>query len=133
MKEKKVEIIFAQRCEVQDGSGVVFEEGEIVTMPEPSANHWISRNKARVTVPADHEAPEENVSGKDDPPATDSTLPVTEFTPPFTEHHQAFGNWQVLDATGKLAAGTANKADEGSLDRAGAVSKAAELNADAEL
>ena len=39
-------IMFLEECEPKDGSGVVYEKGDVKTLPAPSANHWIKRGKA---------------------------------------------------------------------------------------
>lgn len=40
---------FLQRRVVQDGSGTVYEAGQVVNLPPDSCEHWVSRGIAEYT------------------------------------------------------------------------------------
>lgn len=44
----KVKIKFSQAVAVQDNHGTVYTEGQVVDLEERSANHWLTRGKAKV-------------------------------------------------------------------------------------
>jgi len=43
-----IKVEFTRRCEPQDKSGRVFEDGSVHRLPSASARHWIKRGAARV-------------------------------------------------------------------------------------
>lgn len=47
---RKIKIEFLQNVLVKDDTGTEYEEGQVETMEEASANHWLTRGKAKVYI-----------------------------------------------------------------------------------